>query len=167
GVGNAAFNDMECEVFAGYHTIIFRTASSAVHPRFLAYVALSSYWRDQVRQLVSGVKVYSVTQKILRSTDVPLPSLKEQKDIVTTLDAVTAKIDRAVQILQQEIETLEDLKKSTIYEAVTKGLNPRVEMKNSGVDWIGEIPRHWQIRKLKYIASFGSGTTPDSGDYAY
>lgn len=95
------------------------------------------------------------------------PTVREQELVASLLDAETAKIDQAMSLLRRELETMEQLKKSLIYEAVTKGLDPTVPMRSSGVDWIGDIPEHWEAKKLKFIASFGSGTTPDSGDYSY
>lgn len=167
GVGNAAFNDVSDEVYAGYHTVIFRPESSNLYPKFLAYVVVSDYWRDQVRRLVAGVKVYSVTQKILKSTEIPLPSVLEQKLIVKTLDAETNKTDRAIELLRRELETMEQLKKSLIYEAVTKGLDPTVPMRPSGVDWIGDIPEHWETNRLRNLFDLVSGATPSKDDIGY
>lgn len=95
------------------------------------------------------------------------PTVREQEQVASWLDVETAKIDQAMSLLRRELETMEQLKKSIIYEAVTKGLDGTVPMKPSGVEWIGDIPMNWEAKKLKYIASFGSGTTPDSGDYSY
>lgn len=150
GVGNAVFNDTQMEIFAGYHTVIFRPMSADLYPKFLSYATVSNYWRDQVRARVQGVKVYSITQKILRTTEIPLPSLEEQKAIVKTLDAETAKIDRAIDLLQQELDTLEQLKKSIIHEAVTKGLDPTVPMKPSGVAWMPVVPLQWTVLPARY-----------------
>lgn len=92
------------------------------------------------------------------------PTAAEQEQVAAVLDGETAKIDQAMSLLSQELETMKQLKKSLIYEAVTKGLDPSVRMKPSGVEWIGHIPEHWQIRRLKHVAELGSGTTPDSGN---
>lgn len=93
--------------------------------------------------------------------------LKEQSQIVSVLNIEVAKLDRAIEILCQELETLELLKKSIIYEAVTKGLDPTVPMKPSGVEWIGQIPEHWMIKRLKFISSPKTGKTPPSEDSSY
>ena len=167
GAGNAVFVDTDDEVFAGYHTVICRLHDENVLPKFLAYVVNSEWWRSQVRRHVSGVKVFSITRRILSSTFVQFPAYPEQRRIVQLLDAETTKIDRALNLLERELVTLEQLKKSIIHEAVTKGLDPTVPMKPSGVEWIGDIPMNWEAKKLKFIASFGSGTTPDSDDYSY
>lgn len=164
GAGNAVFVDTGDEVFAGYHTVICRLHDENVLPKFLAYVVNSECWRSQVRRQVSGVKVFSITQRILSSTYVQFPDYPEQQRIVQLLDVETAKIDQAMSLLRWELETMEQLKKSLIYEAVTKGLDPTVPMKPSGVEWIGDIPEHWRTTRIKYIAPAWNGLTYDPAD---
>lgn len=79
------------------------------------------------------------------------PTVREQELVASLLDAETAKIDQAMSLLRRELETMEQLKKSLIYEAVTKGLDPTVPLRPSGVDWIGDIPEHWLSKRLKYV----------------
>lgn len=171
GAGNAVFVDTDDEVFAGYHTVICRLRDENVLPKFLAYVVNSEYWRSQVRRQVSGVKVFSITQRILSSTFVQFPAYPEQQRIVQLLDVETAKIDQAMSLLRRELETLEQFKKSVIHEAVTKGLDLTVPMKPSGVEWIGEIPERWGVKRLKYLCEMNSGTNltseeiSETGDY--
>ena len=167
GAGNAVFVDTDDEVFAGYHTVICRLHDENVLPKFLAYVVNSEWWRSQVRRYVSGVKVFSITRRVLSSTFVQFPAYPEQRRIVQLLDAETAKIDQAMSLLHRELETMEQLKKSLIYEVVTKGLDPTVPMKPSGVEWIGEIPEHWVTKRLRYVASAKTGQTPPSDDPTY
>lgn len=99
------------------------------------------------------------------------PTVQEQEQVASLLDVETAKIDQAMSLLRRELETLEQFKKSVIHEAVTKGLDPTVPMKPSGVEWIGEIPEHWGIKKLKYLCKMNSGMNLTSeeisevGDY--
>ena len=83
-----------------------------------------------------------------------VPPSDTQKRIVDFLDAKCAKIDGLKNDIQKQIETLEQYKKSVITEAVTKGINPNAEMKDSGIEWIGEIPEHWEIEKGKYILEY-------------
>lgn len=115
----------------------------------------------------NGGPVPSINNVKWKRARIPIPLLHEQRLIANVLDDKLAKIDQAMSLLRRELETMEQLKKSLIYEAVTKGLDPTVPMRPSGVDWIGDIPEHWEAKKLKFIANFGSGTTPDSGDYSY
>ncbi|MGV0937339.1 restriction endonuclease subunit S [Empedobacter falsenii] len=94
-----------------------------------------------------------VSREDLRSLKLPLPSTEEQIQIVSYLDDKTAKIDQTIAIRQKEIELLKERRQILIQQAVTKGLDATVPMKDSGVDWIGEIPEHWEVRKLKYCLS--------------
>ena len=97
-----------------------------------------------------------------------LPPLSEQQSIATFLDDKTAKIDQTIAIKEKEIELLKERRQILVQKAVTKGLDDTVKLKDSGVDWIGEIPAHWEVRKITYLFSkIGSGTTPTSGDLRY
>src|SRR5690606_26688797 len=75
-----------------------------------------------------------------------LPPLHEQEAIARFLDDKCEKIDELVAIKEQQIDKLKELRQVKIHQAVTKGINPNVEMKDSGIDWIGEIPKHWEVR---------------------
>ena len=81
----------------------------------------------------------------------PVPPYKEQQQIADFLDSKCSEIDDITADIQKEITVLEDYKKFVITEAVTKGLNPNVEMKDSGIEWIGKIPKHWKLTRLKYL----------------
>lgn len=80
----------------------------------------------------------------------PVPHYSEQQQIANYLDTKCSEIDATAEDIQKEISLLEDYKKSVITEAVTKGLNPDAEMKDSGIEWIGEIPKDWKVDKIKY-----------------
>ncbi|WP_201576378.1 restriction endonuclease subunit S [Psychrobacter immobilis] len=88
---------------------------------------------------------------------VPLPPLNEQEKIISFLDNETTKIDQAIELKQQQIEKLNEYKQITIQNAVTKGLDANIPMKDSGIDWIGDIPEHWEIKKLKFLCDFDTG----------
>ena len=93
----------------------------------------------------------------------PFPPLEEQKRISKYLDQKTEKIDSLIEKIEKKIELLKEQRTSLINQCVTKGLDPNVEMKDSGIEWIGEIPSHWEVKKVSHITnSIGSGTTPKS-----
>jgi type I restriction enzyme S subunit len=97
-----------------------------------------------------------VSRDDLRSMKLPLPNFAEQTLIVDFLDHKTTKIDEAITIKEQQISLLKERKQILIHKAVTRGLNPTVTLKDSGVEWIGEIPEHWEVKKLKQICkAFG------------
>jgi type I restriction enzyme S subunit len=91
------------------------------------------------------------------SYKIPVPSLKEQNAIVSYLDTATAKIDAAIAQQQKMIDLLNERKQIIINRAVTKGLNPNAKMKDSGVEWIGEVPEHWEVRRLGSLGAFSKG----------
>ena len=100
----------------------------------------------------------------MKHIDIPVPTLDEQKVIADYLNKAIPEIDALHMDIEKQIETLEEYKKSIITEAVTKGLNPDVEMKDSGIEWIGMIPKHWNVMRTKYASenlSKGNGITKD------
>lgn len=102
-------------------------------------------------------------QKDFDNFSFPIPSLQEQAAIADFLDKKNAEIDAITEKITQQIQTLKDYRHSLITQTVTKGLDKTVAYKDSGIEWIGEIPEGWDISKIKYeIQSIGSGTTPDS-----
>ncbi|WP_310523563.1 restriction endonuclease subunit S [Acinetobacter junii] len=149
GSGNFTYLNSHVMTFAGYHTVIVRP-KSYINVRYLAYVFDSLSFRHQIRTAVKGVKVYSITKAILKDTTVWLPDLDQQYEIAQFLDQKTTQIDQAIAIKEQQIALLNERKQIVIQQAVTKGLDPNVKMKDSGVEWIGEIPEHWFYEPIKY-----------------
>ena len=152
GSGNFTHLDSEAPTFAGYHTIIARP-DSRTHTRYLAYMLDSATFRKQVQRAVKGVKVYSITQGLLKDLEVLLPPLPEQRTIAAFLDEKCAKIDEAVRIRETQIALLQERRQILIQQAVTRGLNPGAPMKDSGIDWIGQIPAHWEVKRSKFLFS--------------
>lgn len=103
--------------------------------------------------------------KRLPIIDIPL---SEQQKIAQFLDDKTAKIDQAVDLAEKQIALLKEHKQILIQNAVTRGLNPDVPLKDSGVEWIGQVPEHWEVKKIKHVTSkIGSGITPLGGGSNY
>ncbi|WP_368907787.1 restriction endonuclease subunit S [Serratia marcescens] len=149
GSGNFTQLVSDSVTFAGYHTIIARPFERDTS-RFYAYLLDCKELRSQVRHAVKGVKVFSITQAILRNLSIWLPTKDEQAKIAAFLDHETAKIDNLIDKQQQLVELLKEKGQAVISHAVTKGLNPDVPMKDSGVEWLGEVPEHWIPARLKY-----------------
>ncbi len=152
GCGNCVYKRDNSILFAGYHSIILHSIIPQDN-RYLAYLFKTDCWRKQIREVASGVKVFSITQKALINSSVTVPPFEEQQKIANYLDKKCAEIDSLSSDIQSQISVLEDYKKSVITEAVTKGLNPDVEMKDSGVEWIGEIPNLWSVHPVYYYFS--------------
>ena len=96
---------------------------------------------------------------------IPVPPAEEQKLIARYLDKKTEQIDRLVMKIQKKIDLLKEQRTSLINQCVTKGLDPNVEMKDVDVEWIGKIPKHWEIKKLKYISKITYGISPPETTY--
>lgn len=156
GSGNFSQLISDDIVFAGYHTIIAKPFYRK-YWRFYAYLLDCKELRTQIRHTVKGIKVFSITQAILRNLSIWLPTDGEQSKIVNFLDHETAKIDNLIQKQQQLIELLKEKRQAVISHAVTKGLNPDVPMKDSGVEWLGDIPSHWEMKRLAYLGSARNG----------
>ena len=110
----------------------------------------------------------NISQDIIRKLKVPVPPLSEQQSIASYLDVKTEKIDKMIAKAEKKIEYLDELKQSLITRAVTRGLNPNAPLKDSGVKWIGDIPRDWEIPRLNFVTSkIGSGSTPKGGSEVY
>ena len=101
---------------------------------------------------------FILNQELIKNATIVYPPFAEQKAIANYLDTATAKIDEAIAQQQKMIDLLNERKQIIINNAVTKGLNPDAPMKDSGVDWIGEIPEHWIITKLKHLVEITDGT---------
>ena len=100
----------------------------------------------------------------MKRMHVPSPSLSEQRAIALYLDTKCTEIDALVADIQSQIETLEQYKRSLITETVTKGLNPDVETKDSGIEWVGNIPKHWEVNKGKYFLRYLQKPVKDTDD---
>lgn len=156
GSGNFTQLVSDEALFAGYHTIIVRLKQSNYY-RFISYLFDSPEFRTQIRDAVKGVKVFSVTQAILKNASVWLPSYEEQQKIANFLDHETAKIDTLISKQEKLIELLKEKRQAVISHAVTKGLNPDAPMKDSGVEWLGEVPEHWEVLQFRRFTHLSQG----------
>lgn len=118
GCGNAVYVDRDMELFAGYHTIILK-AKNKKDNKYLSYLFKTDAWRSQIRTRVSGVKLFSISKKILNSVSVILPPTTVQAAIVEELDKKCGEIDSIIAEKETLILDLEKYKRSLIYDAVT------------------------------------------------
>ncbi len=133
---------------------VIRERADVTLPSFLYYLTQSHLFKTTGEAFMYG----AAGQKRVPTshvTDFPFscPPLPEQKAIADFLDRKTAQIDSLIEKKQRQIELLEEQRTALINQAVTKGLDPSVAMKDSGIEWLGEIPSHWELRKLKHISS--------------
>lgn len=149
GCGNCIYVDRD-DVYAGYHTLILRPKEIG-HSRYYAYLFSADAWRAQIRASVSGVKLFSITQDIFKSTAILEPPIDVQIRIVNYLDKKCSEIDALIAAKEKTNALLRERRQSIIYEAVTKGLDPNAPMKDSGVEWIGEISEGWKTVRIKHV----------------
>ena len=127
-----------------------------IHPTFLNYL-LRAYDLTKVFYSMGGGLRQSMKFSDVKRLPLILPSLEEQKSISMFLDSETAKIDSLVEAQEKLIELLKEKRQAVISNAVTKGLDPKVELKDSEVEWLGKVPVHWDVVPLKYFVSMKSG----------
>ena len=125
--------------------------------KFICYLTQCLGYQRAVEDISNGTTMKRVSRVKLGNISLPLPRIDLQNKIANYLDTKCSEIDATAEDIQKEISLLEDYKKSVITEAVTKGLNPDAEMKDSGIEWIGEIPKGWKVPKIKYVAKFLNG----------
>lgn len=125
------------------------TINSYYYAYYMRNLALSGF----IESLAKGIRERSTDFRFNDFAELvlPFPNYKEQTLIANFLDIKTSQIDETISIKQQQINLLKERKKIIIQKAVTQGLNPNVPMRNSGVDWIGKFPEHWQLKRLKYV----------------
>ncbi|MEE1546869.1 MAG: restriction endonuclease subunit S [Prevotella pectinovora] len=117
--------------------------------------------KNDLNIYANGSTFTAITIQVLKSFKLILPPLPEQQAIASFLDAKTKPIDGIIAKREKQIELLEEMKSAIISRAVTKGLNPEAKMKDSGIEWIGEIPEGWDVIKTSFLFQLiGSGTTP-------
>lgn len=134
--------------FAGY-LIRYRPNQSKIIPRLVYYFTQTGLYADWIRENTIQATIQNVSAEKYANLSMPVPPLEEQENIVYFLDEKTSEIDSLIADKEKLIELLEEKHQAIITEAVTKGLNPNAKMKDSGVEWIGEIPEHWEIKKFK------------------
>ncbi|WP_124640125.1 restriction endonuclease subunit S [Amniculibacterium aquaticum] len=164
-VGLSDFDGM----ITGAYTV-FDTKSTP-DKKYLYYFYLNLDEKKRLKFLYRGLR-NTIPKDSFFSFKTIFPPLPEQTAIAQFLDDKTAKIDQTIAIRQKEIELLKERRQIVIQQAVTKGLDANVPMKDSGVDWIGEIPEHWEVRKLVSLCRLVRGNSPfgkdellDQGEY--
>lgn len=137
-------------------TMFYGIAKQNANCKYLFYQAKNIPFE----RYATATALPSMTQTDLNNNTICLPPLKEQTSIATYLDKKCSEIDNVISAQQKRIALLQELKQSIITQAVTKGLNPNVEMKDSGVEWIGDVPTCWNVMPIKHLAKTNSGSTP-------
>lgn len=150
------------------NTVILRSKTREINNKLLYYYLLSNNYRKYLDLNAHGTaNQSSLTLKEILDFTIAIPDVIEQKQIVDFLDKKTTEIDRLIQDKEKLIELLKEQRQAIITEAVTKGLDKNVPMKDSGVEWIGEIPEHWKISRIKYICDINNKVLSENTDEEY
>lgn len=171
-VGLTAFAG--CDLYTNEAIAAFEP-NEHVDLNFLKYVFQTGF-ENNANMNIYGAKLFN--SDLIKFSKFVMPlDITEQKQIANYLDNKIAKIDEVIENNQKLIELLEEKRVALINQVVTKGLNPNVEMKDSGVEWIGEIPEHWRCQKISTLSNIGRGASPrpiddpkyfdENGDYSW
>ena len=130
--------------------------------RFLNYIMQTTEFQKQLKRYANGILEIRlrVSYEDLVKQKVSLPPLSEQQKIADFLDEKVKEIDNAIEKTKETIELYKKYKQAVITETVTKGLDPNAEMKDSGVEWIGKVPKDWKLVKSKYVVTITHGSDP-------
>ncbi len=149
-VGLSSYDGM----ITGAYTVM--EAAPSFDKQFLYFFYLNLDSDKRLKSLYTGLR-NTISKDNFFGYKTFVPPLSEQTAIANFLDDKTSKIDKAIAQKEKMIDLLKERKQIMIQNAVTKGLDPKVKMKDSGVEWIGEIPEHWEVKKLKFLALIRSG----------
>jgi type I restriction enzyme, S subunit len=146
----AIVGDMPDKATLNSGVFVTRPLKNVYLTRYLYWVLVSKIFLDFIEYIKSGTTINHLYQNAFVNFVFPKPSLAEQQTIATFLDRQTAKIDALIAKKQRLLDLLAEQRSALISQSVTKGLNPDVQMKDSGVMWLGQVPKHWEVMALKY-----------------
>lgn len=157
--------DYEFSIFVSLCLIKF---CHQLSPSYFSYFFESDVTNQQILEGSKKTSVTNLHLEKIKELLIVLPDINDQQSIANFLDTKTSLIDDLISKKEKQIELLNEKSTAIINRAVTKGLNPNVPMKDSGIDWLGEVPEHWEIKKLGYLCQkIGSGKTPLGGAETY
>jgi len=143
--------DLNNRIVTSVDNVIFRP-DEEYHPKFLVYLFSGKEYFQNTENIARGATMQRISRGLLGNIRVVIPSKNEQTQIANFLDHETAQIDTLITKQEKLIALLKEKRQAVISHAVTKGLNPNVPMKDSGVEWLGEVPEHWAIPQIGYHA---------------
>lgn len=147
---------------------VVKQTKGVFEQNYLYWVLVSNQLKEFVGFNSTGSTIAHLYQNVFENMPLTVPPLTEQKAIASYLDHKVGQIDASISAINTQIDDLKSYRQSFISEAVTKGLNPNVPMKDSCVEWIGRIPEGWEIKRLSlFTTKIGSGKTPTGGAQVY
>ena len=143
-------------VVCGYHLALIRSGEK-LHGPFLNNAILSNQSKAYFRTEAVGMTRYALGKTSISDTPIPLPPSEEQRAIASFLDREICKIDILIREQKELITLLQEKRQALISNTVTKGMNPKAKMKDSGVEWLGEVPLHWELKRLRRLCQITTG----------
>ena len=147
------------------HVFIVRVDPKVAFPKYVFYCLFNNEGQKQILSDFRGATIGGISRDFPRNVNVSIPAMAEQIHIANFLDRKTEQIDELIRIKERQIELLQEQRTALINQAVTKGLDPNAEMKPSGLEWIGEIPAHWEVINTKYLFRLVTEPAPENNDY--
>jgi type I restriction enzyme S subunit len=156
--------DLNSRIVTSVDNVIFRP-DSKYYKQFIVHCFSSKDYFKHTSNLARGATMQRISRGLFGNIRVVIPPYEEQEKIANFLDYETAKIDTLIEKQQLLIKLLKEKRQAVISHAVTKGLNPIAPMRDSGVEWLGEVPAHWSIPKIKWFYETESGGTPNTSNF--
>lgn len=149
--------------------LVYKPRTSQINLKYYSHIFSNPSFFKSLIKFCTGIMELreSLNKDDFKKIKLPFPDFKTQTAIANFLDHKTALIDQAIGIKEKQIELLKERRQMLIHRAVTRGLNPDVKMKDSGVEWIGEIPEGWEVSFLSYVSTLVTGSTPDRTRLSY
>ena len=161
-LGHSAYYNKRDLGLLGGEQILLNPKKDVIESKYL--YSSSKVFSKELKKFATGIKVFRFNTNDLKTIYIPLPSKQEQIKIASFLDRKTKQLDKAIKQKEQLIELLKERRQILINEAVTKGIDKTVAMKDSGVEWIGDVPVHWEVKKVKNIFNLIINPAPNNND---
>lgn len=165
-LGKVFFFDDDDSFYADSHVTIMRNSKGANLMKYLYYYFYLRYEEINATMVKGSTNQTELQRNYLLSYELDVPTLADQQRMITYLDTKLSEIDHQVSLLTSKRDAYLRLKKSIINHAVTRGLDPNVKMKDSGIEWIGEVPEHWEVKRMKDICAL-SPNIKSCSEYEY
>ena len=155
------------DLLCGYHLALLRPRGTQLAGAFLFRCLQAHPIRIQLELAANGVTRFGLPKSSIGGVVLPIPPLSQQRAIADYLDRETARLDRLVAEKERVLRLFAEKRRALITRAVTRGLDPDLPIRDSGVPWVGEIPAHWETWKISHFATVGNGSTPSRDNGAY
>jgi len=165
-LGHSCFYNRNDLGLLGGEQILLKPKTKLINEKYLYY--FSKIFCGELRKYATGLKVFRFNTDDLKKVFIAIPPLSEQTTIAQYLDTKTQTIDKKINLLTKKADYYKELRKSIINDAVCKGLDKNVKLKESGIEWIGKIPEHWEVKRFKdVVAKYTTGGTPSTANVEY